>query len=233
MDATEKPTGSEALASRLRYLVERSKLTQTAFARRIGVDPSNLSKYLLGRLPVTDALVNRIVLDLGVSRAWLRDGEGVPFDKELHAREIAVDEPLLAAPVPDGVPVYDLDVMAGTTPLSQAYTDAPMIGRVSLPRISPDSMFVRVDGDSMVPVLRPGAFINIRLVSAADVIFWGQIYVVVLEDYRMVKFVRRNADASMVTLHSANPAYDDIELPRRHILELYLVEGVITYEQRC
>lgn len=52
----------------------------------------------------------------------------------------------------------------------------------------------------------------------------------VVEDYRFVKFVRRHPDPTMVILHSANPDYDDIELPRRDILSLYLVESILNYD---
>lgn len=59
------------------------------------------------------------------------------------------------------------------------------------------------------------------------------MYVIVLDDYRMVKFVRRNADNTKVTLHSDNPAYDDMEVNRDDIRRLYLVEAVINCDLRC
>ena len=61
-------------------------------------------------------------------------------------------------------------------------------------------------------------------------IFWGQIYVVQLEEYRMIKYIRRHADPSMVILHSDNPAYDDMDVPRADIRALYIVEAVLNYE---
>ena len=52
---------------------------------------------------------------------------------------------------------------------------------------------------------------------------------VVLPDFRLVKYVRRNADPSLVTLHSANPDYEDVEVPRKDIEALYLVKHVINH----
>ena len=56
---------------------------------------------------------------------------------------------------------------------------------------------------------------------------------VVLDDYRMVKHVCRHGDASKVILHSANSAYDDIEVARDKIRRLYLVEAVMNLKIRC
>ena len=53
---------------------------------------------------------------------------------------------------------------------------------------------------------------------------------VVLADYRLVKYVRRNPDPAMVTLVSANPEYDDIDVRRSDIEGLYLVENVINHD---
>ena len=58
----------------------------------------------------------------------------------------------------------------------------------------------------------------------------GQIYVVVLADFRLVKYVRRDDNPSMVRLVSANPDYDDIEVRRSDIEGLYLVENVINHD---
>ena len=53
---------------------------------------------------------------------------------------------------------------------------------------------------------------------------------VVLDDYRMIKYVRRNADPSLITLHSDNPDYGDIEVPRADVRSLYLVEMIFNCE---
>ena len=129
-----------------------------------------------------------------------------------------------------GAPVYNIDVTAGTAPLSRMFTDERIIGRVCLPGIDPSLPIVRVSGNSMVPALNSGSFISIRPISLEAPISWGRIYVVVLADYRLVKYVRRNADPELVTLVSANPDYDDIEVRRSDIEGLYLVENVINHD---
>lgn len=63
-------------------------LSQRRLAALLRIDPSNLSKALSGKLPFTDGLVNRIVVDLGISKKWLTTGEGVPFEKPLDRKSV-------------------------------------------------------------------------------------------------------------------------------------------------
>ena len=56
------------IISRIKYLIKELNFRQTEFAKKIGVDTSNLSKYMNGRLPVSDSLINRIVVNFGVSK---------------------------------------------------------------------------------------------------------------------------------------------------------------------
>ena len=65
-----------------------------------------------------------------------------------------------------------------------------------------------------------------------NLIFWGQIYVVLLEDYRMVKYVRKHENPNRVILRSENKEYDDIEIEKRDICDLFIVENIIRIDNR-
>ena len=85
----ETPVDNNLLIiGRIRHLMELQHLSQVAFSKLIGIDPSNVSKYLSGKLPVSDSLLNRIVVNLNVSKEWLRDGEGLPCEKTGHASKV-------------------------------------------------------------------------------------------------------------------------------------------------
>lgn len=231
--STDNPTDDRRPASsivdRIRYLIELRRLTQTEFARLVGVYPTNISKVLTGKLGVSEGMINRIVVNMGVSKTWLRDGIGVPFEKTDATRQMQGTD--VSSPVrsDDGIPVYDIDVTAGCRELSSMFTDDNVIGYVNLPigRME-GSAIVRVSGDSMMPTIANGGFVYIRPVSLGSPIFWGQIYVVVLDDYRMVKYVRRDhSDPKRIILHSDNPEYDDMEISLADVRQLYLVEAVL------
>lgn len=204
------------IAGRIRRIMAMENLSQADFARTIGIDPSNLSKSLTGRNPITSTLLNRIAVETGVSKQWLASGTGS----------------MNPEPKPEGAPVYDIDITAGAVALSRMFTREEIIGFINLPEVPRDCPVVRVSGDSMSPVIQNGAMVAIRRVESASTIFWGQIYVVVLDDYRMVKYLRKSPDPSKVILHSANPDYDDIEVDRTEIRALFIVETVISLDRR-
>lgn len=226
-------SSSQGRLERLRHLVCISHLNQSQFARRLGIDASFLSRVLSGKLPLTEGFVNRAVVNFGVSKDWLWQGEGVPYPKiEPGITQISDRHTRLAVSAePKGTPVYDIDVTAGVAELSSMFTDDRIVGRFIIPRLSEQTPLVRVSGDSMTPKIKDGSYIAIRRINNLDTIFWGRIYVVVLDDYRMVKYLRRHPQRpDFVVLHSENPEYDDIEVPRSEIRSLFLVEGIINYD---
>lgn len=222
------------VAGRLRHLMDVKGYSQRRLASLLRLDPSNLSKVLSGKLPVTEGLINRVVADLCVSKRWLRDGVGLPYDKPVRAREVELEDTpeVLEYAVSGGVPVYDVEATAGCMSLERVFAEVRPVGMVAMPDLPEDSRFIRVRGDSMVPRIDNGAYVAVREVKDMRNIFWGQIYVVQLEDYRMVKFLRRHADPSKVILHSENPAYDDMDVDRKDILGLYVVDAIFNYQLR-
>lgn len=214
-------------AERIRFLIKKLGISQAEFARRIGVDPANMSKHLNGHLPVTRGLLNRIAVEMGVSKRWLESGEDVPFSKSASGGRAH------GASTPVAVPIYDIDVVAGTEELARMFTEDRIVGHISLPRLKRNDVIVRVSGDSMSPVIADGGYISINPETDARNILWGQIYVIVMDDYRLVKYVRRADSDDAVRLVSANSAYDDMIVRRSDIRALYLVDAVINYQLRC
>ena len=175
------------IIGRIRHLMYLNHLSQAGLAKLIGIDASNVSKYLSGRLPVSDALINRIIVNLNVSKSWLKDGMGL--------------------------------------------TRENIIGCINLPNLNRDWCVVKVSGESMQPVIRNGGYLAIDRESDPSSILWGQIYVVVTDDFRVVKYVRKHPDdPEKVILRSRNENFDDIELQRSEIVALYPVKCIINLE---
>lgn len=223
---------NEDIIGRIKYLIREIRMTQGEFAEKIGCDQSNLSKHLKGKLPISEALLNKIVINLGVSKAWLKDGSDVPFAKHPYGAvpSLVVEESELKSM--KGTPIYDIDVTAGGQSRSMIFADEYIVGAVNIPSISPESRIVRVSGDSMSPVIKNGDLIAVRELSNLSQIFWGHIYVVVLDDYRMVKYLRRHEDPDKVILRSENPKYDDMEVNRKDIRDLLVVQNVLHIDTR-
>lgn len=226
------PAPSATIIDRLKYLINLSRKSQAQFGRAIGIDPSTVSKVLSGHLPANEGFLNRIVVNLGVSKSWLVSGEGIPFPRtEGPAHTTTTTAVVSQSTVKRGAPVYDIEATAGYAPLSQMFTEDKIMGYLDLPNLNSNFPVVRVSGDSMTPRIPDGSLISIREIRDPSVIMWGAIYLVQLEDYRMVKCVRRcSNDESKIVLHSENPNYDDIEVNRSKIKKLYLVESIINYQ---
>ena len=84
----------------------------------------------------------------------------------------------------------------------------------------------------MKPVINNGDMIANREIKNPQLIFWGQIYVILLEDYRMVKYIRKHDNPDRVILRSENKEYDDIEIEKKEICDLFIVENIIRIDSR-
>ena len=225
---------NDELIGRVRELIKMLQITQNEFADRIKTDRSNFSKHVNGKLPINESLINKIVVGLGVSKEWLLTGRGNVFYMmpPQHSKAVSLPASAIHSDVRQGAKVYDVDVTAGNMGRSMMFSNDRLIGAIDVPFISSDSSIVRVSGDSMQPVICCGDMVAIREVRNLDLIFWGQIYVVLLDDYRMVKYVRKHQDPSMVILRSANKEYDDIEVRKSDIRDLFVVEHIIRFDSR-
>jgi phage repressor protein C with HTH and peptisase S24 domain len=180
-------------------------------------------------MPLSESFLNRLVVNLGVSKEWLMDGTDLPFGKT----PVRVDGEVMASANGGGTPVYDVDVTAGVASgRNELFASENIVGWVNLPNMSPNCRIVRVSGDSMAPVINDGDFVAVREVSNPNQIYWGQIYVVQLDDFRLVKYLRRHSDPNMVVLRSENPNYDDMDVRRSDIHEMLLVQHVLHLNTR-
>ena len=127
------------------------------------------------------------------------------------------------------VPYYDLDVTAGNVQLFQN-NDQIVADYYTVPKEIQDVDFCfKVRGDSMYDKILPGAIVFVKQIVDISVIEYGQVFIVITEEQRMVKYVRRHPTKpdDMVLLRSHNNHYDDIDLPKEKITNLLLVKGYL------
>ena len=67
-DRLEMPAKGAGVLDRIRYLIRLKRHTQASFGKLIGVDAATVSRVLSGRTAPSDAFLNRIVVNLGVSK---------------------------------------------------------------------------------------------------------------------------------------------------------------------
>ena len=101
---------------------------------------------------------------------------------------------------------------------------------VNLPEISKTAKIVTANGDSMEPVIYNGNRVVIREIFNWEDIFYGQIYLILLDEYRMIKYIRRyeQDEKNYIILRSENSRYDDIKLHKSKIRKLFIVENILS-----
>ena len=222
------------IALRIKELIKEMGVSQNEFASRIGTDCSNFSKQINGKLAITSVLTNKIIVELGISKEWLIEGKGEKYKvaATTNSKTITLPTNIIRTTDATGAKVYDIDVTAGPSGRSLMFSSEQVIGSINVPFINPENYIVKVSGDSMSPIINNGDMLAIREVKNLNLIFWGQIYVVLLDDYRMVKYIRKHENPDLVILKSANKDYDDIEIPKDEIRALFVVENIIRFDRR-
>lgn len=214
----------------LRELLKEKGITQTVVADALGVLPGNLKRYDTLR----DRSINEIIIiskATGISISELLGGNSIPSLIEgdsiphIEILESDINENIL-----EGTLVYDIDATCGPNSRDIDFAKDVVIGSVNLPEIDKNSKIVFASGESMFPLISNGDRIVIREVENWNFIYYGQIYLILTNEYRMVKYIRKHPsnDKEFILLKSKNPDFDDIELPRREIKRLFVVENILS-----
>ena len=165
-----------------------------------------------------DKLSNVLTAYPELNRDWLLYNEG----EMLNVTEVVeVTE--------HGTPVYDLDVTCGGRSRPIVFADEHIIGHVNLPNVSSNAVIIRANGDSMEPHINDGDWIAVREVFNFNELYYGQVYLVITDELRLLKYLRKDKDEqNYVILRSENDRYDDIRLAKSSIRSLFIVENVLS-----
>lgn len=81
----------------------------------------------------------------------------------------------------------------------------------------------------MKPLILSGDRIVVRKIESWSYFNYGQVYLIITEEYRFIKRIRRHSsdEDNLIILRSENADFDDIILPRKEIVHLYLVENIL------
>lgn len=207
-----------SVKQRLIQFIKYKGISQRKFENIIGVSNgfiNNISKSIgaekLYRIASAFPELNTI---------WLLTGDGEMLNTE---KQEGLKKDV------DSTPVYDIDATCGTQYREIIFTEDTIIGHVSLPGISKDSCIVRANGDSMEPKIFDGNMVVIREIKCWQDIFYGQMYLILLDEYRMIKYIRRYEpdEDNYIILRSENTKYDDIKLRKDKIRKLFIVENIL------
>lgn len=87
----------------------------------------------------------------------------------------------------------------------------------------------QVEGDSMLPNLRPGDWVMARAIEHIDHVSPNKMYVVVLQDTVLVKKIERPPNSNNITLISLNENYPPYHIKPFQIQEIWEVSSKLTF----
>ncbi len=223
---------------RIQYIIEREGLNKNSFSTAIGLTNNvTITRIINEKRNPSKATCQKIVEQFPIySLEWLISGEGEPIslDPERKEKKILICPSDIKEGDYSGALVYNIDGTCGAFERDMAFTNDSIIGSVNLPEINKESKIIRANGDSMEPVIFDGDRVVLRQIHNFDEIFYGQIYLILLEEYRMIKYIRRyNLDEeNYIILRSRNEAYDDIKLHKSKIKKLFIVENILSVKSQ-
>jgi phage repressor protein C with HTH and peptisase S24 domain len=215
-------------------IIEEKGISQSDLSNMTGIDKGNLSAILKGSKSLGDKTLLKFSQVLGISYEDLKnpDENIINKRKEKHIIKRKNTYQVNTVQTPDlssKIPYFDIDVTAGNVQLFSDYQEY-VSDYYSVPKEIQDVDFCfKVRGDSMYDKILPGAIVFVKEITDISVIEFGQVFIVITAEQRLVKYVRRHPTKpeDMVLLRSHNNQYDDIDLPKNKIRNLLLVKGYL------
>lgn len=217
----------ETMKQRLITLLKAKHMTQTEFARHLGVTPTYIGAMRKG-MPKERL---KVVFDMfpDVNRDWLLYGEGEMF--------LPDDENTPDLSKGYVVPMLPVEAFAGNLQLWSQVVQLKDCEKVVSPVPGVD-FGIRVSGNSMEPEFQNGSVLFIKRINEKAFIPWGNPMVIDTENGVVVKVVypvneegaRPDRDCRFIEARSYNPAYPPFLIPTESIYGLYrIITGIRQY----
>jgi repressor LexA len=210
------------LAENIKRIRKRKDLSQQAFAVAVGSTRGNIAQYELGNNHPPEDVLFAIAKFADVTPDDLKTKHLYADEKALSANEDRV--PYHTNKESKLIPFYNIDVTAGAKELfldSRETIDY----NIDMPGFKDCDFAVPVSGHSMYPKISSGNIIFCKKVDHREFIEYGHIYLIITNDRRMIKQIRKADDKEHLMLVSENPDYDTFDIKKELIKHLYLVKG--------
>lgn len=217
------------IKNRFDAFIQYKGLSRRKFQAKIKVSNSYIQNISKG---ISNDILNRIAIQYPeLNTDWLLNGVGkMLLSHEREDKTISINQTSVSTKQQKGALIYDIDATCGLNGRDIEFTDERVIGSIDAPEINPDSKIIFATGDSMLPLIASGDRVVIRKIESWDYFNYGQVYLIITNEYRFIKRVRRHPEDSenLILLRSENQNYDDVDLPKREIIHLFIVENILS-----
>ena len=208
--------------------------TQVEFAEHLGVS-STTADIERGRTKLSGKVVFELLRQFKINPLWLF---GESEDKYLETSKTSVIPKVVTVDASDNenMVLVNAKAAAGYPQNIQDTSWYEQLPAFDLPIPEFRNATYRgfqVEGDSMLPNLRPGEWVLARAVEHIDDVSSNKMYVVVLEDAVLVKKIEKRPNSNNITLVSLNEAYPPYDIKPFQIQEIWQVSSRITFGEEA
>lgn len=144
----------------------------------------------------------------------------------------------LAEPNGTGIPYYNIETAAGDV---EIFNDTPeqIAAKISIPGFEDCEAALPIFGHSMYPTYENGCIVLCKRIKDLEVISYGEVYLIVTAEQRLLKRIQKSTLKDAVLLVSDNDEirnngtrrYEPFDLPKKKIKHLFIVKGSIKRNQ--
>ncbi len=215
---------------RFKEIRDDHNFTQSEFAELLGIKNST-ADIERGRTKLSGKIVAELLGQFGVNPLWLF-GESAQKYLQINKGDVSPKVITVNSGEEENIILVNQKAAAGYPHNVQDvewYQQLPAFD-IPLPEFRNASYRgFQVEGDSMMPNLRPGEWVLGKGIPSITEISNNKIYVVVLYDSVLVKKIKKLDDPFKVVLISINEEYAPVEVKINDIQELWQVNSKLTF----
>ena len=221
---------SNSFASNLKKLRAEHGLSQLECAESLGIKRTTLANYENGVSEPDIDKIKEIANFFGKTLDELMGGKLKPSAKSTFS---SVSEPAMP-----GIPYFNTESSASDV---EIFNDIPeqIAAKISIPGFEDCEAALPIFGHSMYPTYENGCIVLCKRIRDLDVISYGEVYLLVTAEQRLLKRVQKSQMKDNVLLVSDNDElrnngtrrYEPFDLPKKKIKHLFIVKGSIKRNQ--
>jgi len=215
-----------------RFIEVRRELgyTQAEFAKTLGIS-STTADIERGRTKLSGRVVAELLRQFKINPLWLF---GEKKEKHLATTTISIIPKVVTVDTADNenMVLVNAKAAAGYPQNIQDTSWYKQLPAFDLPLPEFRNATYRgfqVEGDSMLPNLKPGEWVLAKAMEGIEEISANKIYVVILQDAVLVKKIERIPGTPKISLISLNETYPPYEIALEQVQEIWQVNSKITF----
>lgn len=215
---------------RFKEVREENNFTQSEFAKLLGIKKST-ADIERGRTKLSGKVVAEMLRLFGINPLWIF-GESTQKFLRVTRGDVSPKVISVNSAENENILLVNIKAAAGYPHNVQDvewYQQLPAFD-IPLPEYrNATYRGFQVEGDSMLPNLRPGEWVLGKAVPTIEEFSTNKIYVVVLHDSVLVKKLQKLPDSSKLLLVSLNEEYVPLQIDVTDIQELWQVNSKLTF----